>query len=64
MPVWGSDLTISGAWAIENQIYPVSSRYEIRKGISDNRGYLFAEGTDDDPVGIADTNLNAREMRS
>jgi predicted amidohydrolase len=62
MPIWGGDLTLSKARAIENQIYLVSSTYDMKTGIFDKTGNLIAEGTEDNPLAIADIDLNEREM--
>jgi predicted amidohydrolase len=62
MPIWGGDLTLSKARAIENQIYLVSSTYDMKTGIFDKTGNLIAEGTEDNPLAIADIDLNEREI--
>jgi predicted amidohydrolase len=62
MPIWGGDLTLSKARAIENQIYLVSSTYDMKTGIFDKTGNLISEGTEDNPVAIADIDLNEREI--
>ncbi len=62
MPIWGGDITLSKARAIENQIYLVSSTYDMKTGIFDKTGKLIVEGTEDNPVAIADIDLNKREM--
>lgn len=62
MPIWGGDLILSKARAIENQIYLVSSTYDMKTGVFDKTGNLIVEGTDENPVAIADIDLNAREM--
>jgi len=62
MPIWGGDLTLAKARAIENQIYLVSSTYDMKTGVFDKTGKLIVEGTDDDPVAIVDIDLNQREL--
>ena len=62
MPIWGGNMTLASARAIENQIYLVSSTYDMKTGIFNKRGELVVEGTDDDPVAILDVDLNQREM--
>lgn len=62
MPIWGGDLTLAKARAIENQIYLVSSTYDMKTGVFDKTGNLIVEGTEDSPVAIVDIDLNQREL--
>ena len=62
MPIWGGDLTLSKARAIENQIYLVSSTYDMKTGVFDKKGDLIVEGTEENPVVVVDVDLNQREL--
>lgn len=62
MPIWGGDLTLAKARAIENQIYLVSSSYDMKTGVFDKTGELMVEGTEENPVAIVDIDLNQREL--
>ncbi len=62
MPIWGGDLTLSKARAIENQIYLVSSTYDMKTGIFDRTGELIVEGTEENPVAVVEVDLNKREL--
>ena len=62
MPIWGGDLTLSKARAIENQIYLVSSTYDMKTGVFDKKGELIVEGTEENPVAVVDVDLNQREL--
>jgi len=62
MPIWGGNLTLSRARAIENQIYLVSSTYDMKSGVFDKTGELIIEGTEEDPVVVTELDLNQREM--
>ena len=62
MPIWGGDLTLAKARAIENQIYLVSSSYDMKTGVFDKTGELLTEGTNDNPVAIIEVDLNQRKL--
>ena len=62
MPIWGGDLTLASARAIENQIYLVSSTYDMKTGVFDKTGKLIVEGTEENPVALIDVDLNQREL--
>lgn len=62
MPIWGGNLTLSKARAIENQVYLVSSTYDMKSGVFDKTGALVVEGTEADPVVMTTIDLNQREM--
>jgi predicted amidohydrolase len=62
MPIWGGNLTLSKARAIENQIYLVSSTYDMKTGVFDKTGELVVEGTEANPVVMTTIDLNQREM--
>jgi predicted amidohydrolase len=62
MPIWGGNLTLARARAIENQIYLVSSTYDMKTGVFDKAGELIAEGTDENPVVVVEVDLNERKL--
>ena len=62
MPIWGGDLTLSKARAIENQVYLVSSTYDMKTAVFDKRGNIVVEGTANNPLAIAEIDLNHREL--
>jgi predicted amidohydrolase len=58
MPIWGGNLTLASARAIENQIWLVSSSYDMKSGVFDQEGKLIAEANDQDPVAVVQLDLN------
>jgi predicted amidohydrolase len=62
LPIWGGNLDLAKARAIENQIYLVSSTYSMRTGIFDLEGNLMVEGTDKNPVAILEVDLNQQKL--
>lgn len=61
-PVWGGNTTLVKARAIENQVFIVSSSYDMESGIFDKKGDLIAEGNKENPVGIIEVDLNKRNL--
>lgn len=59
MPIWGGNLTLGRARAIENQVYLVSATYDndMRTGVFDLEGKLLVEGSDEDPVVVVEVDL-------
>jgi len=62
MPIWGGNLTLARARAIENQIYLVSSTYSMKTGVFDKNGELIVEGTEENPVVVVEVDLNHRNL--
>jgi len=62
MPIWGGNINLAKARAIENQIYLVSSAYDMKTGVFDLEGELIVEGTDKDPVAIVEIDLNEQKL--
>ncbi len=62
LPIWGGNLTLAKARAIENQVYLVSSTYDMKTGVFDKTGELIVEGTEDSPVVVVEVDLNQRKM--
>ena len=58
MPIWGGNLTLASARAIENQIWLVSSSYGMKTGVFDLEGELIAEANEQDPVAVVQLDLN------
>jgi len=61
LPIWGGNLTLARARAIENQVYLVSSTYDMKTGIFDLEGSLMAEGTEENPVAVVEVDLNKKK---
>jgi len=62
MPIWGGNLNLAKARAIENQIYLVSSTYDMKTGVFDKTGDLLVEGTDEEPVVVVEVDLNKQKL--
>ncbi|MCB0687078.1 MAG: carbon-nitrogen hydrolase family protein [Saprospiraceae bacterium] len=62
LPIWGGNINLAKARAIENQIYLVSSTYDMRTGIFDLEGNLVSEGTEEDPIAIITVDLNQQKL--
>ena len=58
MPIWGGNLTLASARAIENQIWLVSSTYSMKTGIFDPEGELVVEANEQAPVAALQVDLN------
>ncbi len=62
LPIWGGILTLAKARAISNQIYLVSSSYDMKTGIFDKTGALIAEANAGEPVVVTEVDLNQRQL--
>jgi len=62
MPIWGGNLTLAKARAIENQIYLVSSTYGMKTAVFDKNGEIIVEGTEENPVAVVEVDLNQRNL--
>jgi predicted amidohydrolase len=62
MPIWGGNLILARARAIENQIYLVSSSYGMKTGMFNLEGKLVAEATDESPVAVVTVDLNKQML--
>ena len=62
MPIWGGNLTLTEARAIENQVFLVTSTYNMKSAIFDRTGQILEEATDDNPLVITEVDLNKVEM--
>ena len=62
MPIWGGNLTLAMARAIENQVYLVSSSYGMRSAIFDLEGHILEEADENNPVAISEVDLNKQML--
>lgn len=60
MPIWGGNTILARARAIENQVYLVSSSYDMETGIFDHEGELIAEAETEGSVAVVEVDLNSR----
>ena len=58
LPIWGGNLTLASARSIENQVWLVSSSYDMKTGIFDLEGNLVAEANEQEPVAVVQVDLN------
>ena len=61
MPIWGGNTTLTRARAIENQVYVVSSSYDMESGVFDLEGALAAQATEENPVAVLEVDLGAKK---
>ncbi len=61
LPIWGGHLTLAKARALENQVYLVSSTYDMKTAVFDLEGEIMKEATEDDPVIVVEVDLNDRK---
>lgn len=62
LPIWGGNVTLAKARAIENQVYVVSSTYDMITAVFDLEGNVIKEAKKDGEVVIADVNLNEQKL--
>jgi predicted amidohydrolase len=62
LPIWGGDLTLAKARAIENQVYLVSSTYDMITAIFDLEGEVIKEAKEDRSVIVTEVDLNAQKL--
>ncbi|MEO8762718.1 MAG: carbon-nitrogen hydrolase family protein [Ginsengibacter sp.] len=62
LPIWGGNITLAKARAIENQVYLVSSSYDMATAVFDQEGEIMKEGTKEEPVVIVDIDLNRQKL--
>ena len=62
LPIWGGDLTLAKARAIENQVYLVSSTYDMVTGVFDLEGNILKQANADKEVVVVDVDLNAQKL--
>ena len=62
LPIWGGDITLAKARAIENQVYVVSSTYDMITAVFDLEGKVMKEAKSDGEVVVVDVNLNEQKL--
>ena len=62
MPIWGGNVTLTRARAIENQVYLVSSSYDMMTAVFDKEGEVMKEATKDEPVIVVEVDLNKQKL--
>ena len=62
LPIWGGDLTLTKARAIENQVYLVSCTYDMKSGVFDLKGNIIGEATMTQPVVVSEVDLNEQVL--
>lgn len=62
MPIWGGYLKLAMARALENQVYLVSSTYDMVSAVFDLEGEIVSQATDDAPVAVAEIDLNRQKL--
>lgn len=62
LPIWGGDISLAKARAIENQVYLVSSTYDMISGVFDLEGNVIAQAKEDKSVAVIEVDLNAHKL--
>ncbi len=62
MPIWGGDVTLTRARAIENQVYVVSSSYDMVSAVFGKEGEIIKKTTKEKPYVIVDIDLAERKL--
>jgi predicted amidohydrolase len=62
LPIWGGDVKLTMARAIENQVYVVSSTYDMISAVFGLEGEVIREAKDENPVVVVDVNLNQQKL--
>jgi predicted amidohydrolase len=62
MPIAGGNLVLARARAIENQVYLVSSTYDMISAVFDQAGDVMKEATDSNPVVAVDVDLSKQKL--
>jgi predicted amidohydrolase len=62
LPIWGGNLILAKARAIENQVYLVSSTYDMKSAIFDLEGDILKEATRQNPVIVSEVDLNLQKI--
>jgi predicted amidohydrolase len=62
LPIWGGDINLARARAIENQVYLVSSTYDMISAVFDLEGEVLTEAKEDNSVVVVDVNLNEQKL--
>ncbi len=62
MPIAGGHLKLAMARALENQVYLVSSTYDMISAVFDLEGNVITEATDANPVAVTEIDLNYQKL--
>lgn len=62
LPIWGGNLTLARARAIENQVFLVSSTYDMKTAVFNREGTLLVDGSDANPVITSEIDLNKQKL--
>jgi len=62
LPIWGGDVNLTKARAIENQVYVVSSTYDMITAVFDQEGKILKQATDKNPVIVTELDLNKQTL--
>jgi predicted amidohydrolase len=62
LPIWGGDITLAKARAIENQVYLVSSTYDMISAVFGLEGEVISEAKEDQSVVVVDVDLNEHKL--
>lgn len=62
VPIWGGDITLTKARAIENQVYLVTSTYDMISAVFDLKGNVIDEATKSNPLAISEVDLNEQVL--
>jgi predicted amidohydrolase len=62
LPIAGGDVTLTKARAIENQVYLVSSTYDMITAVFDQRGNVMKQATEKNPVIVTNVDLNKQTL--
>ncbi len=62
MPIAGGYIKLAMARALENQVYLVSSTYDMISAVFDLEGNVLAEATKENPVAVVEVDLNTQKL--
>ena len=62
LPIWGGDITLAKARAIENQVYLVSSTYDMVSAVFDLEGNVIRQAKEDKSIAVVEVNLNEQKL--
>jgi predicted amidohydrolase len=62
LPIWGGHLKLAMARALENQVYLVTSTYDMISAVFDLEGNVMKEATDSNPVVVVEVDLNEQKL--
>jgi predicted amidohydrolase len=62
MPIWGGNIILAKARCIENQVYMVTSSYDMKSAVFDQEGEILAEAIEREPVVVVEVDLNQQKL--